>query len=46
MSLRFFADHCVPALAIRLLRDEGGAESAMLNECNLPATAIIRQTCE
>lgn len=23
MSLRSFADHCVPALAIRLLRDEG-----------------------
>jgi predicted nuclease of predicted toxin-antitoxin system len=23
MSLRFFADHCVPALVIRLLRDEG-----------------------
>jgi predicted nuclease of predicted toxin-antitoxin system len=23
MSLRFFADHCVPALVVRLLRDEG-----------------------
>ncbi|MBI3373045.1 MAG: DUF5615 family PIN-like protein [Betaproteobacteria bacterium] len=23
MSLRFFADHCVPALVIRLLRDNG-----------------------
>ena len=23
MSLRFFADHCVPALVIRLLRDDG-----------------------
>ncbi len=23
MSLRFFADHCVPALVIRLLRNEG-----------------------
>jgi predicted nuclease of predicted toxin-antitoxin system len=23
MSLRFFADHCVPALIVRLLRDEG-----------------------
>jgi hypothetical protein len=46
MSLRFFTDHCVPALVIRLLRDEDFAEAIKSNECPLRATTIIHQTCE